>query len=87
MSVEAIDVVTADGELVRADEQQNTDLLWAARGAGPGFFGIVTGFHVRLQRRPRVTANALVTYPSHVLGGGRSPGRRRSHRGCRARWS
>jgi len=67
MSVEAIDAVTADGELLRADEQQNADLLWAARGAGPGFFGIVTGFHLRLQRRPRVTANALVTYPPHVL--------------------
>ena len=36
MSVEAIDVVTADGELVRADENENADLLWAARGAGPG---------------------------------------------------
>ena len=67
MSVEAIDVVTADGELVRADESQNADLLWAARGAGPGFFGVVTGFHLRLQHRPRVTANALVTYPASVL--------------------
>ena len=33
----AIDVVTADGELIRADADQNADLLWAARGAGPGF--------------------------------------------------
>ena len=38
-NVAAIDVVTADGELIRADEDQNSDLLWAARGAGPGFFG------------------------------------------------
>ncbi len=67
MSVEAIDVVTAEGELVRADESQNSDLLWAARGAGPGFFGVVTRFHIRLQRRPRITANALVTYPASVL--------------------
>ena len=36
----AIDVVTADGELVHADERENADLLWAARGAGPGFFGV-----------------------------------------------
>jgi len=68
MSVEAIDVVTAEGELVHADETQNADLLWAARGAGPGFFGVVTRFHLRVQRRPRVTANALVTYPASVLG-------------------
>ncbi|HXD55782.1 MAG TPA: FAD-binding oxidoreductase [Solirubrobacteraceae bacterium] len=67
MSVEAIDVITAEGELVRADETQNSDLLWAARGAGPGFFGVVTRFHLRLQRRPRITANALVTYPTSVL--------------------
>jgi FAD/FMN-containing dehydrogenase len=67
MSVDAIDVVTADGELVRADETQNADLLWAARGAGPGFFGVVTAFHLRLQRRPRVTANALVAYPASAL--------------------
>ena len=68
MSVEAIDVVTADGELVHASEEENADLLWAARGAGPGFFGVVTRFHLRLQRRPRITANAVITYPTSVLG-------------------
>ena len=26
---------------------ENSDLLWAARGAGPGFFGVVTRFHLR----------------------------------------
>ena len=50
--VTAIDVVTADGELIRADEQQNSDLLWAARGAGPGFFGVITRFHLRTYARP-----------------------------------
>ena len=47
--IAAIDVVTADGELIRADEDHNSDLLWAARGAGPGFFGVVTRFHLRTQ--------------------------------------
>jgi FAD/FMN-containing dehydrogenase len=51
-SVVGIDVVTADGELVHADETQNADLLWAARGAGPGFFGVVTRFHLRTFPRP-----------------------------------
>jgi FAD/FMN-containing dehydrogenase len=51
-SVRAIDIVTADGELVHASEDENTDLLWAARGAGPGFFGVVTRFHLRLHPRP-----------------------------------
>jgi FAD/FMN-containing dehydrogenase len=45
-SVVAVDVVTADGELVRADAEQNTDLYWAARGAGPSFPGVVTRFHL-----------------------------------------
>lgn len=49
-SVTAIDMVTADGGLVRADSTQNADLYWAARGAGPSFPGIVTRFH--LQTRP-----------------------------------
>lgn len=52
-SVAAIDVVTADGELIRADEEQNSDLLWAARGAGPGFFGAITRFHLRTYPLPR----------------------------------
>ncbi len=62
MSVEAIDLVTADGRLVQASERENADLLWAARGSGPGFFGVVTRFHVRLQPRPKVVANGLVLY-------------------------
>ena len=48
----AIDVVTADGELVRASEDENADLFWAARGAGPGFFGVVTRFHLRTLPTP-----------------------------------
>ncbi len=67
MSVEAIDVVTAAGELVRADSERNADLLWAARGAGPGFFGVVTRFHVRLQRKPAAVANGVYLYPADVL--------------------
>lgn len=49
-SVVAVDVVTADGELVRADATHHSDLHWAARGAGPTFPGVVVGFHV--QTRP-----------------------------------
>jgi FAD/FMN-containing dehydrogenase len=32
----AVEVVTADGEMLLCNEKQNADLLWAARGAGPG---------------------------------------------------
>ena len=66
-SVEAIDLVTADGRCLRADERENADLFWAARGSGPGFFGVVTRFHLRLYERPPAMANGVVTYPLDVL--------------------
>jgi FAD/FMN-containing dehydrogenase len=67
MSVEAIDVVTAAGDLVRADERNHPDLFWAARGAGPGFFGAVARFHLRLYPKPRHVANAVYLYPLDCL--------------------
>jgi FAD/FMN-containing dehydrogenase len=62
LSVRAIDVVLADGGFVHADDSNHPDLLWAARGSGPGFFGIVTRFHVELCPRPRML-RASVVYP------------------------
>lgn len=59
----AIDVVTAEGELVRADETTNSDLFWAARGAGPGFFGVVTRFHLRTRPLPKHLAHTVHAYP------------------------
>lgn len=47
LSIEAIDVVLASGELVHADDRSDPRLMWAARGAGPGFFGVVTRFYLR----------------------------------------
>jgi len=43
----AADVVTADGELLRADAQTHPDLFWAIRGGG-GNFGVATRFQYRL---------------------------------------
>ncbi|MFN8215008.1 MAG: FAD-binding oxidoreductase [Solirubrobacterales bacterium] len=67
LSVEAIDVVTAAGDLLRADETCEPDLFWAARGAGPGFFGAVVRFHLRLQPLPRHIANGVLLYPIEML--------------------
>jgi FAD/FMN-containing dehydrogenase len=51
-NVVGIDVVTADGALIHASATENADLLWAARGSGPGFFGVITRFHLRTFARP-----------------------------------
>lgn len=53
----AVDVITADGELVHADEHQNSDLLWAARGGGPCLFFVVTKFYLRCWPAPKAMTN------------------------------
>ena len=46
-NVRAIELVTADGQLRRADREHEPDLFWALRGGG-GSFGIVTALELRL---------------------------------------
>jgi hypothetical protein len=46
-NVEAVEVVTADGELRRVDRDDDPDLFWALRGGG-GSFGVVTAIELRL---------------------------------------
>ncbi|CAN7418477.1 FAD-binding oxidoreductase [Pararhizobium sp. LjRoot255] len=56
------DVVTANGELVRASQTQNSDLFWALRGGG-GNFGIVTAFEFQLHELGPQVLSGLVVHP------------------------
>ncbi|MFV5991679.1 FAD-binding oxidoreductase [Streptomyces sp. NPDC056231] len=58
-----IRAVTADGRTVICSETENTDLFWAARGAGPGFFAVVTGFRLGLHPHPAAIATTSLTFP------------------------
>jgi FAD/FMN-containing dehydrogenase len=56
----SVNVVTANGENVRASEMENADLFWAIRGGG-GNFGIVTQFEFQLhQVGPEILAGLIV---------------------------
>ena len=53
------EVVTADGEIVRASADEHADLFWPIRGGG-GNFGIITAFQFRLERLTMIYGGALV---------------------------
>jgi FAD/FMN-containing dehydrogenase len=61
-SVRAVDVVTAAGEVVHADATTNPDVLWAVRGSGSGFFGVVTRYELDLCERPKAVLRSAYVY-------------------------
>jgi FAD/FMN-containing dehydrogenase len=57
-SVTAIELVTADGDLLRVDHDNEPELFWALRGGG-GNFGVVTALEFDLYREPDIYAGVL----------------------------
>lgn len=61
-SVIAAEIVTADGQLLRADRDQNPDLLWALKGGG-GNFGVITALEFKLHP-VRQVYSGVAAYPA-----------------------
>jgi FAD/FMN-containing dehydrogenase len=55
----AAELVTADGQLLRADPETHPDLFWALRGGG-GNFGVATRFQFRLHEVDTVVSGMLI---------------------------
>ncbi len=62
-NLEAAEVVTASGEVVRASAADHPDLFWALRGGG-GNFGVVTRFEFRLHPVGPDLLSGLIVYPA-----------------------
>ncbi len=58
-SITAIELITADGEMVRADARTEPDLFWAMRGGG-GNFGVVTALEFAMYPMTSVYAGWLI---------------------------
>src|SRR5919205_3751351 len=57
-AVTALELVTADGDLVRADAENHPDLFWALRGGG-GNFGVVTAIEFEVHEVDELYAGAM----------------------------
>ncbi|MFA9503336.1 FAD-binding oxidoreductase [Natrinema sp. H-ect1] len=59
-NLRSVDIVTADGELRHASEDENSDLFWGIRGGG-GNFGVVTSFEFDLHEvGPEILSGPIV---------------------------
>jgi len=67
-NVTGVDIVTADGRLLHADENEHPDLFWGVRGGG-GNFGIVTTFEFKLHPMQRTVIGGDVVFRMKDLPG------------------
>jgi FAD/FMN-containing dehydrogenase len=61
-NVESVELVTADGRIVRADRNENDELFWGLRGAGANF-GVATTFEYRLHPLDNAVTYGTIVHP------------------------
>lgn len=62
-ALRSAEVVTAEGEVLTASEDENPDLFWGLRGGG-GNFGIVTNFTFELQPLGPTVLAGMIAWPA-----------------------
>jgi len=59
-NLKALDVVTSKGDLIHASETDNSDYYWAARGSGPGYFGVAVRYYLQLHPKPKIMRTGFI---------------------------
>jgi hypothetical protein len=61
-NVQGVEIVTAGGEILRANAAENAELYWGVRGGG-GNFGVVTAFDFALHPMQREVIGGVLVFP------------------------
>src|SRR5262245_49617350 len=61
-NLQSVELVTAEGRVLRGSAEENPDLFWAVRGGG-GNFGVVTSFEFRIFPVGPTVTGGLIAYP------------------------
>jgi len=61
-NLRSVELITAEGKILRASKDEEPDLFWAVRGGG-GNFGVVTSFEFQLHPVGPTVTGGLIAYP------------------------
>ena len=61
-NLRSVELVTADGQVLRVSKDDEPDLFWALRGGG-GYFGVATSFEYQLHPVGPMITGGLVAHP------------------------
>ena len=61
-NLRSVEIVTAEGKVLRASKEEHSDLFWAVRGGG-GNFGVATSFEYQLHPVGPTITGGLIAFP------------------------